>query len=107
FIGTLLEDPIDLLWKLKVDISVITERLESTIKLAGEPYFSELYSLLVDTLDLKNWQEGIASKLKIVESVQTSHQHKIETYREDLISLLIVILIFTELIVGILHYYGR
>ena len=30
---------------LKVDISVIIERLESSIKLAGEEYISELYAL--------------------------------------------------------------
>ena len=48
FIGVLKNDPVSELGNLKVDISVITERLESSIKLAGEPYFYELYSLLSD-----------------------------------------------------------
>lgn len=103
-IGSLISDPIEKLGKLKVDISVITERLESSVKLAGEPYFSELYDLLVENLDIKSWRDGIDRKLKIIESVQTGYQRKVETNREDMISLLITILIFTELVIGILNY---
>lgn len=107
FIGSIRNDPIEQLGKLRVDISVITERLESSIKLAGEPYLSELYDLLVDNLDLKAWREGIERKLRIVESVQRNYQHKIETNREGLLSVLIVVLIFIELVVGLLHYYSK
>jgi hypothetical protein len=102
-ISVFLDDPIERLGKTRVDISVITERLESTIKLAGEPYLSELHDLLVENLDLKSWQESIDRKLKIVESVQSNHQHKIETSREDLLSLLILILISIEVMVALLH----
>ena len=104
FLGIVTSDPIFQLGKLKVDISVITERLESSVKLAGEPYFSELYELLVDNLDLKNWREGIDRKLKIIEDVQTTYQHKIEVNREDILTVLIIVLIFIELIIGLLHY---
>lgn len=106
-IGTLIDDPIEKLGKLKVDISVITERLESSIKLAGEPYFSEVYNLLKDNLDIKSWRDGIDRKLRIIESVQAGYQRKVETNREDLISLLIMILIFIELLIGILNYYAK
>jgi len=97
-ISAFIDDPIDRLGKMKVDISVITERLESTIKLAGEPYLSEIYDLLVENLDLKSWKDSIDRKLKIIESVQRDYQHKIETNREDLVSLLILILIFIEVL---------
>ena len=65
FIGALKSDPVGDLGKLKVDISVITERLENSIKLAGEAYYSELYSLLVEKLDIANWKESINRKLDI------------------------------------------
>lgn len=101
------DDPIERLWKMKVDISVITERLESSIKIANEPYLSELYNLLNEHMDIKGWKDSIERKLKIIESVQTSHQHKIETNREDMISILISLLIFIELVVGLLNYMGK
>ena len=104
FIGTPKSDPIVELEKLKVDISVITERLESSIKLAGEPYLSEMYALLVENLDLKSWQSGIERKLNIIRDLQSTYQHKIDVIREDLLTVLIIALIFIELIIGTLSY---
>lgn len=104
FIGAFFSDPVGQLKKLKADISVITERLESSIKIAGEPYYSEIHNLLEEKLDLKSWHDGIDRKLRIVEDVQTLFQQKIDTAREDLFSVLIIILIFVEVMFGILRY---
>jgi hypothetical protein len=104
FFGAFFSDPVGQLKKLKADISVITERLESSIKIAGEPYYSEIHNLLAEKLDLKTWHDGIDRKLRIVEDVQTLFQQKIDTTREDLFSVLIIILIFVELMFGILSY---
>ena len=98
------KDPITELGKLKVDISVITERLEGSIKLAGEPYFSELYELLVEKLDLKNWHNAIERKLAIIRDIQNIYAHKTDVARENVLSVLIIILIFIELVIGILSY---
>ena len=63
----------------------------------------ELYALLQDKLDLKNWQEGIEKKLAIVTDVRTVFQHKVDAAREDILSVLIAILIMIELMVAILR----
>lgn len=104
FIGLRAKGPVDELGKLKVDISVITERLEGSIKLAGEPYYSELYELLVDKLDLKGWQEAVNKKLSIIIDIRSVLQNKIDSIREDILNVLIIILIFIELVVGLLNY---
>lgn len=104
FIGALKSDPVGDLGKLKVDISVITERLENSIKLAGEAYYSELYELLVEKLDLKNWKESINRKLDIILDVRTVYENKVDALREDTLSVLIIVLIFIETVVAILAY---
>ncbi len=104
FVGALKSDPIGDLGKLKVDISVITERLENSIKLAGEAYYSEIYTLLVEKLDIKNWKESINRKLAIILDVRTVYQNKVDALREDLLSVLIIVLIFIETVVAILAY---
>src|SRR5579872_3345393 len=104
FFGAFFSDPVGQLRKLKVDISVITERLASSIKIAGEPYLSEIHNALVDKLDLKNWSDGIDRKLHIIEDVQTVYQQKIDTNREDIFSILVIILIFVEVIFGFLNF---
>jgi hypothetical protein len=102
--STLAKSPIDNLYQLKVDISVIVERLENTIKLSGEPYFAELYGLLVDKLDLISWRTSIERKLSIIQDIQTIYQNKTDATREDTLSVLIIILILIEVVVATLAY---
>lgn len=104
FIGTLTSDPVGELGKLKADISVITERLETSVKIAADPYFSELYALLVEKLDLENWKKAIDRKLAVIHDIRVVYQHKIDATREDMLSVLIIVLIFTELVIGLLSY---
>ncbi len=103
FIGARDASNIDL-GRLKVDISVITERLEDSIKLTGEVYYSDIYGLLANALDLAKWKESIDNKLDIIKDIQEVYQNQIDSIREDLLSVLIIILIFIELVVGILSY---
>jgi hypothetical protein len=101
FIGAALNDPVGELGKLRVDISVITERLENSIKLAGEAYYAELYSLLSEKLALKNWKESINNKLAIIHDISSVYQSKIDARRDDLLSILVILLIFFELLVAL------
>ena len=73
--------------------------------MVGEPYFSELYERLVDKLDIENWRNAINKKLEIVHEIQQTYQHKIDVVREDMLTMSIIILIFIELVVGILSYF--
>lgn len=105
FIGALKSDPVGDLGKLKVDISVITERLENSIKLAGEAYYSQLYALLVEKLDIVNWKESINRKLDIIIDVRTVYEDQTAALRADLLSVLIIILIFIEVLVALFSYF--
>lgn len=104
FISMWMKDPMGDLDRLKVEISAIIERIESGIKLAGDVYASETYTLLVEKLDLKRWKESIDNKLAIIRDVHQVYQNKIDTIREDLLSVLVIVLIFIELVIGILDY---
>ena len=104
FIKTRSNSDVEALERLKVDISVITERLESSIMTADDAYYSDIYNLLVYKLDLNSWRNSINQKLNIIKDVLTFYQSEIDSTREDLLNVLIIILIFIELVVGILHY---
>ncbi len=99
-IGTALAEPISELDELQVDISVITDRLENSVKLAGDPYYTELYSLLVEKLDLKSWRESIHNKLAIVHNITSVHQNRIDSGRGDFLSTIVIILIFIEILIA-------
>lgn len=103
FIGATNSDPIGDLDKLKVDISVITERLESSIKLSGEAYYTELYALLMEKLDLANWKDGIHRKLSIIQDIATVYQNKIDAVRGDILTVTVIVLVFLEFVIGFLN----
>lgn len=103
FIGNFMNDPIVELGKLKADISVITEQLQGSIKISGEPYYSEIYSILSEKLEIQGWQESINNKLEILKDIRLVYQSKIESIRGDLTSTLIILLIFMEFVVALLH----
>lgn len=105
FIGSGKGDPLGDLGKLRVDISVITERLENSIKLTGEAYYLEIFSLLVEKMDINNWKESLNKKLDIIRDIRTVYENKTDAIREDLLSVLVIVLIFIEIVVGILHYF--
>ena len=103
FIGTVY-DPLSELSKLKVDISVITERLNNSIRLAGEPYYSRIYELLNEKFELEIWQKSIGKKLLIVQDVLSIYQNKVNAIREDMLSVLIIFLIMIEVLVAFIRH---
>ena len=104
FWGSITKGPIDELSKLKVDISVIAERLEGSIKLAGEPYYSELYALLIEKRELKKLRDAIDKKLSILRDVVLTLQKQVDAVREDMLTVSIIVLICIELVIGLLSY---
>lgn len=103
-ISSYMSDPISDLGLLKVEISAIIERLESGIKVSADIYVSDVYTMLTNKLELNSWKDSINNKLNIVKDIYTIHQSKIDSVREDLLTVLIIILIFIELVVGVLSY---
>jgi hypothetical protein len=103
FIGSRFIDPVGELNRLKVDISVITERLENSIRIAGEKYFSQIYQEIIEKFDLTTWQASIEKKFNIIKEIRYVYQSKIDANREDFLSILIIILIMIELAVATLH----
>ncbi len=88
--------PVLKLTKLRVDISVITERLENSIKLAGDAYYSKLYSMLNEKLSLKEWRDSIGRKLDIIRDLYTVYQDRVDTIHEEMLTVVIILLIMLE-----------
>lgn len=103
FFGNFISDPVVELGRLKADISVITEQLHGSVKVSGNSYYAEIYTLISQKLDLSAWQNSINNKLEILKDVRLVYQSKIDSIRGDLVSTLIIVLIFMELMVAVFH----
>lgn len=95
-IGDRFNLPVSRLANLRVDISVVTERLENSIKLAGDAYYANLYAMLVEKLYIKEWRDSINRKLSIIHDVYTVHQDRLDTLHDEILTLVIIILIALE-----------
>ena len=93
--------------RLRVDISVIVERLEISIKMSGEPYHEEIYSILVDKLLIQEWQASVNKKLSIVEDLYSVHRDRLSNIREEMLTVVIVLLITFEAYVAFLRIGGH
>ncbi len=95
-IGQRIELPVSLLAKMRVDISVVTERLENSIKMAGDEYYSRLYSMLVEKLSIREWRDSISRKLNIIDDLYSVYQDRLDTIHEELLTIVIIVLIAFE-----------
>lgn len=90
--------------QLRVDISVITERLENTIRMSGDEYYTEIYERLVKKLSIDRWREGVQRKLDIIRDL-----YEVQQTGQDLVfhkrwTLVIVALIAVESLIGLIHF---
>lgn len=95
-IGRALDLPVSRLARLKVDITVITEQLENSIKLVGDAYYSNLYSMLGNRLGLPGWKESVQKKMGIIDDLYTHHQAHLDGFHSEMLEIVIIILIALE-----------
>lgn len=95
-LGERLNLPVSRLVKLRVDISVVTERLENSIKSTGDSFFLTMYSMLVKKLLIKDSRESINRKLNIIKDLYSVYQDRLDMIHEELLTVVIIILIAIE-----------
>jgi uncharacterized Rmd1/YagE family protein len=95
-------NPIAQLAKLRVDISVVSEKLWNTIKFSDEPYYVEIYQIISNRLGFQEWQNSIDKKLEIIRHILEVYEHKVSAVREDLLNILVILLISVEVIMAII-----
>ncbi len=98
--------PISKLAQLRVDISVITERLENSIRTSGDEYYMSIYSLIEKRLSLYAWREAVQNKLKIIEELYRVHQDDYHLLFHKNWTLIITWLIAAELVISLIHFIG-
>jgi hypothetical protein len=94
------ETSVSQLARLRVDISVITERLESSIQMAGDTYFTRIYSMLGQQLGLHQWKGSIQKKLDIIQDFYDVYQQRLDAIHAESLEIVIILLIAVEIILA-------
>jgi hypothetical protein len=89
--------------KLRVDISVITERLNNSVNMTGDVYFQKLYTMLMQVFKLKEWKTSIDEKLSIINEMYMVRKNRLDTVREEMLTLVIIVLVAFEAFVAFMN----
>ncbi len=81
----------------------MTERLENSISLAGDAYYSKLYSMLVKKFLLKERRDSINRKLDIIKDLYGVYQDRLDSIHEGILESVIIVLIAVEVLLALIR----
>lgn len=97
-IGISFDFMLDRLVKLKLDVSVVTERLGNGIKLAGDSYYAHLWGMLVEKLRLSDWKTAIGEKMNILNDIYMVRKSRVDNIRNEIANVAIIIFLVIEVL---------
>jgi hypothetical protein len=89
--------------ELRVESSIVNERVENALKLIGDLYLARLHSAAASRFYLHEWDRIIARKLEIISDFYQVLNDRVHTAQSQALELIIVILILVELVLAFWH----
>jgi hypothetical protein len=84
--------------ELRVDSSLLFERIENSLKLVGDLYLARVHQVAATRLHLPDWESTIAKKVEIVGEFYDVMTDRERAVQSQILELAIIILIIIELI---------
>jgi hypothetical protein len=91
---------------LLIDVNELTDRLENTVKFAGDPYAARLLSSASARLGVQHWKTSVDEKLRTLEDIRRFAVEQTGMSQANLLELIIVAILVIELglfFAGIMH----
>jgi hypothetical protein len=89
-----------------LDVTEVTERVETSIKVVGDFYLARVYRGALERLRVPEWQKAVYRKQALIAQVYALLKGQIDTRRSMLLELTIVLLIVFELLVAMANGHG-
>ena len=95
--------PLRALGELKLEANGLFERTGNVLKLVGDQYLARVYRLLAARFHLREWERNILRKLETAEGVYQVLSDQANTYRTDLMEVVVIFLILLEIVLALFH----
>jgi hypothetical protein len=89
--------------ELKVEANDLFERTGNVLKLVGDQYLARVYRLLAARFHLREWERSILRKLETVEGVYQVFSDQANSYRTELMEVIVIFLILLEVVLALFH----
>lgn len=84
--------------ELRVDSSLLFERIENSLKLVGDLYLARVHQIAAHRLHLREWESTIARKVEIVGGFYQVMTDRVRATQSQILEIAIILLILIELI---------
>ena len=91
------------LGELKLEANGLFERTGNVLKLVGDQYLARVYRLLATRFHLREWERNILRKLETAEGVYQVLSDQANTYRTDVMEVIVIFLILLEIVLALFH----
>ena len=93
--------------KTYIEISEIVEKVENSLKVIGDFYYSQIFRAASERFRFKDWQQSVDSKLNNLAEVSKLFQGEINERRNQLMEFIIVVLIAIEVVPFVMKLVGN
>ncbi len=93
---------IEALAELRLESSLLAERVENALKLIGDVYLARIHSAATQQFYLQEWENSISRKLDIIANLYQVLIDRVNTAQSQTLELVIIALIVIEIVVGLL-----
>jgi len=91
------------LQQVMAEVSETVERAENAFKVTDDVYLARIYTTALEIFRGRAWRQGIDRKLDILRDTYTVLNSESQTGRAEVLEIAIVVLIVTEIVLGLIH----
>ncbi len=89
--------------ELRIDSSVLSERVGNALKLIGDLYLAKIHNAAVQRFYLQEWERTIAGKLELIDDFYEVLADRAHTAQSQALELVVILLIFVELVLALIE----
>lgn len=97
------ETPLRKLSEIKMDVSMLRERITNALKLVGNVYLARVYDEARRKVGSEKWEGTIRDQLKALEDIYTILNNRAAAARAETLEMIIILLIALEIVMGLLR----
>ncbi len=97
------ETPLRKLSEIKMDVSMLRERITNALKLVGNVYLARVYDEARRKVGTEKWEGTIRDQLKALEDIYTILNNRAAAARAETLEMIIILLIALEIVMGLLR----
>jgi len=89
---------------LRVELTEVTEKIDNSLKLAGEPFLARVYLAAVERFRIPQWRVSVEEKIKLIDELVGLVRGEITTSKSMALEVSVVILIVVEVVIALLQF---